>query len=108
MALLPWAVAGVGCVFILGIGLGVYQPAYFPLVARILHPRIKTQAYGWTLVFAGLGAILAIPLANYGENVSYRGAFAILSGLIMIGAAVIASALKRVVADMARADALEV
>ena len=107
MSLLPWAVAGVGCVFILGIGLGVYQPAYFPLVARIVHPRIKTQAYGWTLVFAGLGAILAIPLARFGENNSYRGAFALLAGLITIGAAVVASSSSRVQADMDRADSLE-
>lgn len=105
MAVVPWPVASVGLALILGIGLGVYQPAYFPLVARIVPPRIKTQAYGWTLVFAGLGAILAIPLARYGENVSYRGAFAILAGLIVVGALVVASARRQVEADIIRADA---
>jgi MFS family permease len=104
MALTPWAPGGVILVFVLGIGLGVYQPAFYPLVARIVHPQIKTQAYGWTLLFVGFGAILAIPLARFGEHGSYRVAFAILAGLIALGALIIASASRRVVADIERAD----
>ncbi|MCU1372932.1 MAG: ABC-type branched-chain amino acid transport system, ATPase component [Actinomycetia bacterium] len=105
MAAAPWAAASVAMVFVLGIGLGVYQPAYFPLVARIVHPRIKTQAYGWTLLFAGLGGLGAIPLARYGEHQSYRLAFLILAALIALGAAVVASSAGCVADDMARADA---
>jgi MFS family permease len=92
-------------VFVLGVGLGVYQPAYYPLVARIVDPRIRTQAYGWTLVFAGCGALFAIPLAGFGEHHSYRVAFAILAGLVLLGAAVIASSTREVAADVERVSA---
>jgi MFS family permease len=102
MALAPWAAAAVLLVFVLGVGLGVYQPAYYPLVARIVDPRIRTQAYGWTLVFAGLGALFAVPLARFGEHQSYRVAFAILAGLVLLGAAVIASSGRRVADDIDR------
>ncbi|MCU1483292.1 MAG: ABC-type branched-chain amino acid transport system, ATPase component [Actinomycetia bacterium] len=104
MAVTPWSVGCVALVFFLGVGLGVYQPAYFPLVARIVHPRIKTQAYGWTLLFAGLGGLGAIPLASIGEHHSYRLAFGLLAGIIAVGAAVVASSARCVVADIARVD----
>jgi branched-chain amino acid transport system ATP-binding protein len=102
MALAPWAATAVALVFVLGIGLGVYQPAYYPLVARIVDARIRTQAYGWTLVFAGLGALIAVPLARFGEHQSYRVAFVILAGLVLLGAAVIASSSRQVAADLER------
>jgi MFS family permease len=105
MAVTPWAPVAVGVVFLLGIGLGVYQPAYYPLVARIVPAGIRTQAYGWTLLFAGLGALVAIPLARFGENNSYRWAFVIFAGVILVGAAVIASARRGVDGDIERADA---
>lgn len=105
MAVVPWAIGGVALVFLLGVGLGVYQPAYFPLVARIVPARVRTQAYGWTLLFAGCGALFAIPLAQFGERVSYRIAFGILAGIIVVGAAVVASAAGRVAGDIERADA---
>jgi branched-chain amino acid transport system ATP-binding protein len=105
MAAVPWAGAGVVLVFVLGIGLGVYQPAYYPLVARIVDPRCRTQAYGWTLVCAGLGAVAAIPLTALGEHAGYRLAFALLAGLVALGALVIASSTREVAADVARISA---
>jgi len=104
IAAVPSSVAAVLLVFVFGVGLGVYQPAYFPLVARIVNPLVRTQAYGWTLLFVGSGALFAIPLARFGEHVSYRGAFGILAGVVGLGAVVLASASPRVPADVARAD----
>ena len=105
MAAVRSSTAAVLLVFVFGIGLGVYQPAYFPLVARIVQPLVRTQAYGWTLLFVGCGALFAIPLARFGENVSYRAAFGILAGVVCLGAAILASASSRVPGDVARADA---
>jgi predicted MFS family arabinose efflux permease len=102
MAVVPWSGAGVVLVFVLGVGLGVYQPAYYPLVARIVDPRCRTQAYGWTLVCAGMGAIAAIPLTALGEHAGYRLAFGVLAGLVALGALVIASSTREVAADAAR------
>lgn len=105
LAVAPSAVAAVAVVVLLGVGLGVYQPAYFPLVARIVIPQVRTQAYGWTLLFVGLGALFAIPLARFGESTSYRGAFVILAAIISLGALVVASARAAVDGDVAAADA---
>jgi predicted MFS family arabinose efflux permease len=104
IAIVPSSVAAVVLVFVFGIGLGVYQPAYFPLVARIVNPLVRTQAYGWTLLFVGFGALFAIPLARFGEHVSYRGAFGILAGVVGLGAVVLASASPLVQGDVERAD----
>lgn len=105
LALTPWAPVAVGFTVLLGVGLGVWQPAYFPLVARIVPPRVRTQAYGWTLLFSGLGALLAIPLARYAQQESYRNAFALLALVVAVGAAVAASGARCVDDDVARADA---
>ena len=104
IAIVSSSVAAVVLVFVFGIGLGVYQPAYFPLVARIVNPLVRTQAYGWTLLFVGFGALFAIPLARFGEHVSYRGAFGILAGVVGLGAVVLASASPLVQGDVERAD----
>lgn len=105
LAAAPWAALAVPVVVVLGTGLGVYQPAYFPLVARIVIPQVRTQAYGWTLLFVGFGALFAIPLARFGESQSYRWAFVLLAGIISLGAAVVASARRAVDGDIAAADA---
>jgi branched-chain amino acid transport system ATP-binding protein len=105
MAAMPWVGTSIAFALVLGIGLGIYQPAYYPLVGRIVPPRVRTQGFAYTLVFAGLGALLAVPLAKYGENSSYRGAFAILAVLVTVGAAIVATATRYVDEDIARIDA---
>ena len=105
MAVTPWWPPAVLVVFAVGVGLGIYQPAYFPLVARIVPPQVRTQAYGYSLMFVGLGALLAIPIARFGERESYRVAFAVLAGIVALGALVITSARRHVAADIERADA---
>ena len=105
MAITPWWPPAVLVVFAVGIGLGIYQPAYFPLVARIVPPQVRTQAYGYSLMFVGLGALLAIPIARFGERESYRVAFAVLAGIVALGAFVITTARRHVAADIVRADA---
>lgn len=104
MAVMPWAATSVAFSFLLGTGLGIYQPAYYPLVARIVPPRVRTQAYAYALVFAGLGALIAVPLARFGQQSSFRAAFAILAALVTVGAGVVASAGRHVAADVARVD----
>ena len=105
MAVTPWWPPAVLVVFAVGIGLGIYQPAYYPLVARIVPPQVRTQAYGYSLMFVGLGALLAIPIARYGERESYRVAFGVLAVIVALGALVITSARRHVAADIERADA---
>lgn len=55
LAVIPWAPVAAAMTFFLGIGLGAYQPVFFPLVARIVDPQVRSQAYGWSLVCVGMG-----------------------------------------------------
>lgn len=103
LSLTPWASLAVAECVLLGVGMGVWQPAFYPLVGRIVAPAVRTQAYGWTLLACGLGALLAIPLARLGEQQGYRLAFAILAGLVLLASVVLASAARKVPADVLRA-----
>jgi MFS family permease len=104
LAASPWAALATLLVCPLGVAFGIYQPAYFPLVARIVPPAIRTQTYGWTLLIVGLGALLSIPLANYGEHHSYRIAFCILAAIVASGGVVARSARRFVDDDVRHAD----
>jgi MFS family permease len=105
MVLSPWAPVSALLVFVFGMGLGAYQPAYYPLVARVVPARVRSQAYAWALLFVGVGGILSIPLASLGESEGYRLALGILAAIVAFGGLVLFSATKTVAEDVARADA---
>jgi len=107
MAAAPWAPLSLVFAFVLAIGLGAYQPAYFPLVGMVAPPRVRSQAYAYAILFVGLGAFVAIPISGIGEDRGYRLAVAILAGFIALAGLVGASARRFVGRDVAQArDAL--
>ena len=80
-------------------------PAYTTLVAFVAAPRLRAQAYGWSLLFYALGAItlqagVIGPIINaYGQ----RWALVALGILVAAGGTVGISTRSFVDADMARA-----
>ncbi len=104
ISLTPWPALAVAECVLLGVGMGVWQPAFYPLVGRIVPPEVRTQAYGWTLLLCGLGAFLAVPVARLGEQHGYRPAFGLLAGLVLTGSALLAWARRAVPGDLARVD----
>lgn len=103
LAVVPWAPVAVALCVPLGVGMGTWQPAFYPLVAVLVPAAVRTQAYGWTLLVCGLGAFLAVPLARVGEQQGYRPAFALLGGLVLLAALVLASTGRAVRRDLAPA-----
>lgn len=94
MALAPFAVLSVVLLFVSGLGFGAYLPAYYPLVSVIVPPRVRTQAYGYSLIIIGVGGVLGAGLVgSLGENEGYRlgvaatAAIVAASGLFAISAA---------------------
>jgi MFS family permease len=87
------------------VGASGFLPAYTTLVAFIAAPRLRAQAYGWSLLWYALGAItlqaaVIGPIINaYGQ----RWALAVLGLLVAAGGAVGISTGRFVEADMARA-----
>jgi MFS family permease len=89
------------------VGASGFLPAYTTLVAFVAAPRLRAQAYGWSLLFYALGAItlqgaIIGPIIDaYGQ----RWALAVLGALVVAGGAVGISTRRFVDADMARAFA---
>ena len=90
---------------ILSIGAVGFLPVYTTLVSIISPPTLRTQVYGWTLLFYGLGAILTTivvinPIVNaYGQ----RPAMLVLSGLVALGGIAGLSSARFVNSDLAAA-----
>ena len=106
VAAMPWSKASVLFTFVATIGLGAYQPNYFPLVGLVAPPRIRTQAYAWAILYLGGGGLLSPVIASIGDSeAGYRVAVTALSLLLMIGGAIAMSAFRFVARDMDQAAA---
>ncbi|HVE93966.1 MAG TPA: MFS transporter [Acidimicrobiales bacterium] len=105
MALSPWALLSLTFGFLGLIGLGFYQPMYFPLVGLVAPPRVRSQAFGYAILFLGGGGLVSVFVASLGESRGYRPAIAILSVLLVIGGFIAMSASSFVRRDIAQAAA---
>lgn len=107
LSLTVWAPLALAECVLLGVGMGYYQPAFYPLLAQVVPAATRSQTFGWTLLVTGLGAGLAVPLARLGEVVSYRLTYAVFAASVLLGALVVTSARRTVTADIQRvADAV--
>ena len=103
LSVTPWTPLALAECVLLGIGMGSYQPAFYPLLGQVVPAETRSRTFGWTLLVTGLGAGIAVPLARVGELTSYRVTFAVLACCVVAGALVIASARRSVAADVAAA-----
>lgn len=97
----PWAPLSLAAVVVVGTGTGGFQPAYYPLVGRLAPARFRGQAYAWTLLFVGLGALLAIVIGAIGEAAGWRTALAVVAGTVAIAGLIARSAHRFVQSDLA-------
>jgi MFS family permease len=103
----PLLAISVGATFVATIGASGLLPAYTTQVAFVAAPRLRAQAYGWSLLFYALGAIclqagvIGPIISAYGQ----RWALVVLGVLVAAGGAVGISTRRFVDADMARAFA---
>jgi branched-chain amino acid transport system ATP-binding protein len=105
MAASPWSVVSAALVFVLSIGYGGWQPAYFSLVGQVAPPRVRSQAYAWAILIYGTGGIAYLVLAGIGENGSYRTLSIVLAAIVALAGLIGASARRFVTRDVAQAAA---
>jgi predicted MFS family arabinose efflux permease len=101
----PLLAISIGATGLSTIGALGFLPAYTTLVAFITAPRLRAQAYGWSLLWYALGAIV-IQAAVVGPIISAEGqraALVILGVLVAAGGVVGVSTMRFVEVDMARA-----
>lgn len=100
----PWSVlSGVGT-FLVGVGAGLFQPAYYALVGRVAPPRIRAQAYAWAILYVATGALIGVVFFSIGDNEGYRLSLAILAGVTLLAGFVARSAAVFVRRDVAQAE----
>jgi ABC-type branched-subunit amino acid transport system ATPase component/predicted MFS family arabinose efflux permease len=105
MAIAPWALLSMALLFVSGIGFGAYIPAYFPLVSVIVPPRVRTQAYGYSLIIIGGGGVLgALIVGSLGDNEGYRVAVAVTAAIVSLSGFFSISAGKFVARDREQAE----
>lgn len=74
MAAMPFALGSFVFAVVAAGGFGAFQPAYYPLVALMTPGTIRTQAYGWSLIFVGLGGLIGSLFVGGLAESSYRTA----------------------------------
>ncbi len=103
MALSPWAAGSLAFSVLASAGFAAFQPAYYPLVGMITPARVRTQAYGWSLILVGFGGLVGSLLIGGLAESSYRTAVAGLAGVVALSGAIGASAAKFVRRDVDQA-----
>jgi branched-chain amino acid transport system ATP-binding protein len=105
MALSPWVAGSVVFAFLLSVGGSGFLPPYLTTVALIGPPRIRSQAYAYSLLFFALGGVVLSRIAaGVGDLHGLRAGTLLLSVFVVCGG-LIALTVKRFVArDVAEAE----
>ena len=107
MSVVPWLGLSIAATAFLTVGAFGFLPAYTTLVAFVAPPRLRAQAYGWSLLWYALGAIV-LQVAVIGpliEGTTQRVALVVLGVLVVAGGLVEITVRRFVNDDMARAFA---
>ncbi len=84
MAVAPTSIVAVVAVMIAAVGTTGFLPAYQTLVSIVSPPRLRAQAFAWSLLWYGLGAIVIGTLVGaFGDEHGQRGALVFLAVLVV-------------------------
>src|SRR5437660_1009164 len=89
MAVAPWQPLSIAAVCFLAIGVLGFLPAYQTMVALVAPPRLRSQAFAWSLFWYAGGALVWTPIVGgFGDAYGERVAVFILGLLVMTGGAI--------------------
>jgi len=108
MAAAPWLIVSIVAAGFVSIGAFGFLPAYTSLVALVAPPRLRAQAYAWSLLWYALGGIvLGAIIGGISDAHGNRVALLILSVLVAAGGAIGATAYVYVTRDVEQATRAE-
>jgi branched-chain amino acid transport system ATP-binding protein len=103
-AISPWPLLSLAGAFGVGVGTGLFQPAYYALVGRIAPARIRSQAYAWAIIHVATGALVGIVFFEVGDTQGYRLSLSLLAAVVLVAGFVARSAAAFVRRDVEQAD----
>jgi branched-chain amino acid transport system ATP-binding protein len=107
MGLAPWALVSVAMVFVLSVGAAGFAPAYNAMIGLVTTPRLRGQAYSYSLIWVTLGAIVVAPIIGGIANHHERAATYVLGALVIGAGLVEVTARQFVVRDVDQASKLQ-
>ena len=107
MGAVPNRWAAVGMLVVLSIGFAGYAPAYQAMIGLVTTPRLRGQAYSYSLIFVTAGAIIVAPIIGGIANHHERAATYVL-GIMMVAAGLVElTARQFVMRDVAQAQQVQ-
>jgi len=103
MGLVPNRWLAVGMLGILAIGAAGYAPAYQSMIGLVTTPRLRGQAYSYSLIWVTIGAIIVAPTIGGIANHHERAATYVLGILMVMAGCIELTARKFVARDVSQA-----
>lgn len=100
----PWALGSTAALFVIGFGIGGFQPPYLSLVGRISPPALRAQVFGSTGLCLGLGGVASLSLFALQAAAGYRMMFAAAAAIAAVGGLIAASTRSLIEADLLAAE----
>ncbi len=108
MGLAPWRPVAIFFAIVLGFGASGFLVPYQTMVALVAPPRLRAQAFAWSLVFFTMGAVVFAPIVGaLGDHYGQRVAVVVLAAAVGLGGAIEITARRFVDRDVAQAVKLE-
>ena len=108
ISVLPNLASSLAVIGFVTIGAFGFLPAYTTMVSLVTTPNLRSQAYGWSLFFYGLGAIVITPIIGaVADSDGQRVSLAVLALVVMAGGAVSLTVRRFVAADAQAAQRSE-
>jgi ABC-type branched-subunit amino acid transport system ATPase component/predicted MFS family arabinose efflux permease len=109
MAGVPVFAVAVAAAAVLSVGAFGFLPSYTSMVSLVAPPRLRSQAFAWSLFFYSSGAIVvSLIIGGISNAHGQRVSLVVLASLVLIGGLVNASAARFVPLDVDRAVRVEV
>jgi ABC-type branched-subunit amino acid transport system ATPase component/predicted MFS family arabinose efflux permease len=103
MGVIPNRWVAVAMLGMSGLGAAGFAPAYQAMIGLVTTPRLRGQAYSYSLIWVTLGAIIVAPTIGGIANHHDRAAAAVLGALMVMAGAIEVTARKFVARDMEQA-----
>lgn len=103
MGLVPWSIGSALMVFLLSFGAAGFNPAYNAMIGMVTTPRLRGQAFSYSLFFVTIGAVVITPTISGIANHHERAACFVLAFMVVGAGVVELSARQFVLRDVAEA-----